>query len=190
MDCYLGEIRMFAGYYAPEDWTFCDGSLLSINTYQALFTLLGTAYGGDGVNTFGVPDLRSRIPVGMGQGTGLTNYSIGQTGGKELVTLTQANMPSHTHSVMASSKDATELSPNNAVFATVPAITISGATYGELYTTAIVPTPLPPTSYTVRTFDAGVVRNTGNNTAIYDNRMPTMPINFIISLVGIYPTRD
>ncbi len=149
-----------------------------------MFSLLGTAYGGDGVNTFGVPDLRSRLPVGMGQGTGLTNYALGQKGGQELVTLTQANMPAHTHALMASSANATVPSPDNAVFATVPAVVISGTTYGELYTS-------PSTaSYSIRNFDAGVVQNTGSNTAIYDNRMPTMPINFIIALVGVYPTRD
>jgi len=184
MDPYLGEIRMFAGYYAPEDWAFCDGSLLSVNTYQALFSLFGTFYGGDGVSTFGVPDLRSRIPVGMGQGTGLSNYAMGQAGGQELVTLTQANIPAHTHTMMASNAQASQLAPNNAVYATVPAVTIGTATYGELYTSP------SSTGYTIRNFDAGVVQNTGNTTAIYDNRMPTMPINFIISLVGIYPTRD
>jgi microcystin-dependent protein len=184
MDSYIGEIRMFAGYYAPEDWAFCDGSLLSVNSYQALFSLLGTQYGGDGVNTFGVPDLRSRIPVGMGQGTGLTNYIAGQTGGQELVVLSQANMPLHTHTMMASSKNATQLLPTNAVYATVPPVVINGTTYGELYAS---PTTV---SYSIRDFDQGAVANFGSNSAVHENRMPTMPINFIISLVGIYPTHN
>ena len=80
-DYFVGEIRLFAGAYAPANWHLCDGSLLSINTYQALYSLIGTTYGGVGVSTFGLPDLRGRIPIGQGQGTGLTNRVLGQNGG-------------------------------------------------------------------------------------------------------------
>ena len=85
-EAYVGEIRMFGGNYAPAGWQKCDGSLLSINTYQVLYSLLGTIYGGDGVTTFGIPDLQGRIPVGFGQGSGLTNRVIGEKFGAEMVT--------------------------------------------------------------------------------------------------------
>jgi len=102
MTPYVGEIRMFAGNFAPSGWFFCDGSILSISEYEVLFTLLGTTYGGNGTTTFALPDLRGRIPVGVGQGQGLSNYNLGQIAGSETVTLTAANLPSHGHSLNAS----------------------------------------------------------------------------------------
>jgi microcystin-dependent protein len=188
MDNYIGEIRMFASNYAPDGWAFCDGKLLNISEYQALYTLLGTTYGGNGTTTFALPDLRSRIPVGMGQGNGLANYPLGQTGGEEFVTLTTANMPMHSHSVMASSAEAAALSPAGAVYATVPAVRNNNNTFGELYTEYATP-PLPA-GYTPRTFAAGVVQSTGITNAIHENRMPTMPINFIIALTGVFPFQN
>ena len=89
---YVGEIRMFGGNFAPSSWAFCNGQTLAISQYQVLFTLIGTTYGGNGTTTFNLPNLQGQLAVGMGQGPGLSNYPIGQTGGVESVTLTTANM--------------------------------------------------------------------------------------------------
>src|ERR1044072_7289766 len=97
MENYMGEIRAFAGNYAPAGWALCDGSLLSISENQTLYALLGTTYGGDGVNDFGLPDLRGRVVVNNGQGPGLSNYILGMQGGAETVVITQATLPAHTH---------------------------------------------------------------------------------------------
>lgn len=99
MDAFIGEIRMFGGTFAPEGWAFCFGQLLSINDYPALFSLLGTTYGGDGRNTFGLPDLQGRIPIGYGQGPGLTARYLGQKSGQEIVSLQQNELPAHVHSI-------------------------------------------------------------------------------------------
>jgi len=101
-DPYLGEIFMFAGTYAPRGYLFCEGQLLPINQYAALFSVLGVTYGGDGTRTFGLPDLRGRFPVGPGQGPGLSPYRPGQTGGSETVTLTTPQLPAHSHPVLTS----------------------------------------------------------------------------------------
>ena len=94
---YVGEIRMFGGNFAPSSWAFCNGQTLAISQYQVLFTLIGTTYGGNGTTTFNLPNLQGQLAVGMGQGPGLSNYPIGQTGGVESVTLTTANMAAHNH---------------------------------------------------------------------------------------------
>src|SRR5215813_11201348 len=101
MEGYIGEVRLFAGNFAPLGWAFCDGTLYSIATYSATFAILGTIYGGDGQVTFAVPDLRGRIAVGTGTGLGLSNIVLGQKGGTESVTMTTAQMPAHTHAAMA-----------------------------------------------------------------------------------------
>ena len=108
---FVGEIRMFGFGFAPQGWAPCNGQLLPINQNQALFSLLGTTYGGDGEATFALPDLRSRVPVGQGQGPGLSAYAEGQAGGAETVTLTATQMPGHTHPVRASSSAAGSTSP-------------------------------------------------------------------------------
>src|SRR3954463_9270891 len=96
---YIGEIRMFGGNFAPAGWAVCQGQLMPISENDALFNLIGTTYGGDGQSTFGLPDLRGRAPVHMGQGSGLSSYTIGQNGGSEFVTLTTQQMPTHNHLV-------------------------------------------------------------------------------------------
>ena len=104
---YIGEIRMFAGNFAPVDWAFCDGSTQAISQNDTLFTLIGTTYGGDGQNTFNLPDLRGRLPVHMGQGVGLNNYIIGEITGSENVTLTYNQLPYHNHALAAESAGGT-----------------------------------------------------------------------------------
>src|ERR1700757_2838833 len=102
---YVGEIRMFAGNFAPAGWMFCEGQLLPISEYETLFNLIGTTYGGDGQSTFALPDLRSRSPIHQGTGSSGTQYTIGEMGGVESVTLTTQQIPSHSHSVIAGSSN-------------------------------------------------------------------------------------
>jgi microcystin-dependent protein len=103
---FIGEIRLFGFNFAPAGWAICNGQLLSINQYTALFSLLGTYYGGDGQGTFGLPDLRGRVPLNMGQAPGLSSYSIGDSGGSETLTLSANQLPSHTHALQGSDAQA------------------------------------------------------------------------------------
>ena len=105
-DYFLGEVKMFAGAYAPQDFALCDGAMLTVQQYTALFSLIGTAFGGNGVTNFAIPDLRSRVPVCQGQGPNLTDRVLAQTGGVEAVTLSIANIPAHTHTMMATTNAA------------------------------------------------------------------------------------
>src|SRR5437868_3362158 len=114
---FVGEIRMFGGNFAPAGWAFCNGQLLAISENDTLFNLIGTTYGGDGQNTFALPDLRGRVPVHMGQGPGLSNYIIGQNGGVETVTVTIAQIPQHTHPAMAQSEPGNQTSPTGGLWA-------------------------------------------------------------------------
>src|SRR3954451_10417902 len=108
---YVGEIRMFAGNFAPAGWMFCEGQLLPISEYDTLFNLIGTTYGGDGQNTFALPDLRGRAPLNQGQGPGLTNRVIGEISGSESVTLISTQMPQHIHQPVANNIDPTSDAP-------------------------------------------------------------------------------
>jgi microcystin-dependent protein len=170
MEPFLGQIKMFAGNFAPRGYAFCDGQLLSIASNTALFSLLGTIYGGDGRTTFGLPDLRGRLPVHQGTGFGLTPRNIGQKAGVETVVLTAGQLPVHTHTPQATNIPGSGSSPAGAV----PA----GATGGSYYT-AEEPT---------EEMNAGVVSNAGGNQQ-HTNVMPFFCINFIIALTGLYPSR-
>lgn len=166
---YIGEIRMFGGNFAPVGWEFCSGQLLSIAENEALFTLLGTTYGGDGQTTFALPDLRGRIPVHHGQGPGLTNRVMGETAGTEEVTLTLNQMPLHSHSLLADSGDAIMPQPNNNVLGQSNSQTYSGQT--------------PNTA-----LNAVALSDTGGSQP-HNNMMPALCISFIISLYGIFPSQ-
>ncbi len=167
MEQYIGEIRMFAGDYAPEGWSLCNGQILSIANNEVLFTLIGTTYGGNGQTTFALPNFQSRVIVHQGQnpGTG-TNYVIGQMGGVESVTLNVSQLPAHTHQVNASSLEGTTPSPKNAVWAK-----------NMQYSTQ------PPTG----TLDTTIVSSVGGNIP-HDNVMPFLTISYIIALSGNYPS--
>lgn len=173
---FIGEIRLFAGRYAPLDWCVCDGRLLPINGYHLLYQLLQTTYGGDGVSTFGIPDLRGRVPVGVGplaSAAGNTTYTLAQQGGAETVTLTQATMPSHTHAMQAVKTAATQASPGKGMYAEPPAGFTS-------YTTC---------TQGGRTLQlaSGSIQPTGGGQA-HDNVMPSMPLTYIIATTGLYPS--
>ncbi|MGE5703061.1 MAG: phage tail protein [Clostridia bacterium] len=171
MENYVGEIRMFAGSFAPLGWAICDGTLLDISGNEILFSLIGTTYGGDGQSTFGLPDLRGRVPIHMGQLSGSGNtYTLGQKAGTETVTLLQGQLPSHTHTPVAETGNVA-LSPAVNVWAKLPA---SGyATY---------PSGLQPMSNSAVTPAGG--------SQPHDNMMPSLVINFIIALQGLYPQRS
>lgn len=182
-DCFLGEIRMFAGNYNPEDWILCNGQSLSVQQNQALFSLIGVTYGGDGVNTFNVPDLRGRVPIGQGTNTTtnppLSARTIGQTGGEENHTLLDAEMPAHSHPIYATTTNATTtVAGQTVVYGQVqPSGTLNG-----LYTTVV-----PPTSPAVQ-FDTKAVTFTGGGQP-HNNCMTTTAISFIMAILGNYPTR-
>lgn len=181
-DCFLGEVRMFAGNYNPEDWILCNGQALAVSQYQALFSLMGTAFGGDGVNTFCAPDLRGRVPVGQGTNVAtsppLTPRTIGQKGGEEVHTVTTAEMPAHSHSFAVMNTTATSMSPVGMTFGKVAR---SANVYGLYSDTA-------PTPNTLVQFDATAVTFAGA-TEPHNNMMYTTAISFIMSLLGNYPTR-
>jgi len=171
-DQYVGEIRMFGGTFAPMDWAFCDGSTLSISQYDVLYSVIGTTYGGDGITTFKLPDLRGRVPLHKGQGAGLTSRSIGGSFGTETVTLAASQIPAHNHLISVG---------GNATTA-APAGNYLGNTVGfSLYSAAA------PDS----TMNANVTSTYPNSAAQpHSNLMPALCINYIIALTGIFPTQN
>jgi microcystin-dependent protein len=164
---YLGEVRMFGGNFAPSGWALCDGSLLPIQRYTALFSILGTTYGGDGKTTFGLPNLQGSAPMHWGDGPGLTPRSIGEAGGSTTVTLSQPQIPQHNHAVAASGSTADQTSPQG----NVPA----GA---QVY----APPPLAAQLATSSIQPAG-----GGQP--HNNMQPYQAVTFIIALQGIFPSR-
>lgn len=183
MDYYVGEIRLFAGTYAPVGWNLCDGSTLSISNYQTLYALIGTTYGGDGVTNFKVPDLRSRVPVGQGTGNNLTARVLGQSGGAEAVSLTSANLPPHTHTLMAVNIAATASTPSGGL----PAVPSGRVVY------ATNPPPPAPASQTVQLDPRAVNPALGqpNGTTLpHNNIMGSLGLNFIIAVNGLFPSQN
>ncbi|HYE48197.1 MAG TPA: tail fiber protein [Azospirillaceae bacterium] len=174
---------MFAGNYNPEDWILCDGQALSVQQQQALFSLIGVTYGGDGVNNFNVPDLRGRIPIGQGTNTTtnppLSARTLGQTGGEETHTLAMGEMPAHSHTVYTVAANATSKTVGpNMVYAQVQ----QSGTINGLYTAAV-----PPAANIVQ-LDTKAVTYAGGGQA-HANVMTTTAISFIMAILGNYPTR-
>ena len=160
---YIGEIRIFAGNFAPDGWAFCDGSLLAISNNDVLFNLIGTTYGGDGQETFALPNLSSRIPVGVGP-----NRQLGQAAGQETVTLNSFQLPVHSHRPQASTREGTAQGPRNRVWAA------SGA---KPYTSQEADVPM----------STSALSSAGGNEP-HENMPPYLVVNYIISLFGIYPS--
>lgn len=171
---FLGEIRMFGGNFAPRGWAFCDGQLISIAQNTALFSLLGTTYGGNGQTTFALPDLRGRVPLHPGQGPGLAPRTLGESSGTETVTLLATQMPAHTHGLNAFNGPGTAGSPTGAVIAAP----VSGATLDKAFS-ASSNTAMSPASI-----------GTAGGSQPHDNMPPYRCVNFIIALEGIYPSRN
>lgn len=173
---YVGQISIFAGQFAPVNWAFCDGQSMSITDYQMLYALIGTTYGGNGVTTFNLPDLRGRVPVGIGMATGgTTNWVAGMSGGSETVALTPAQMPSHNHPLQATSQPATLSTPGGNTLAADAGGT--GDFSFTTDTTAITP------------FLSTAVSSVGANQP-HENVAPFMALNYIIALQGIFPSRN
>lgn len=169
---FIGEIRMFGGNFAPLGWAFCNGQLLSIAENDALFTLIGTTYGGDGQNTFALPDLRGRIPIHMGTGAGLSPRTLGESSGTETVTLTVNQLPAHDHQFVGTSSSASVASPASAVVAAPSTV--------DLYRPAAIPgSNMAPDALSL----------TGGSQP-HDNIQPFQCISFIIALEGIFPTQN
>lgn len=162
---YIGEIRMVGFNFAPLDWALCNGQLLPISQYEALFTLIGTTYGGDGQTTFALPNLQGRIPFHQGN-----SFVIGQLSGTETVTLTTQQLPTHSHTLNGNSSPGTQLNPAGGYWAQ--------STLGE-YSTE------PP----VHSMAPGAVGSTGGSQA-HDNMPPFLVVNFIISLFGVFPSQN
>lgn len=182
MNPFIGQIMVFAGDFAPRGWALCNGQFLPINQNQALFSLLGTQYGGNGITTFALPDLRGRVAVGQGQGSGLTNISIGEIGGVENVTISTNEMPSHTHSLNASNEVGTETDPTGKLLAKQkleidPGNLVDSKAFGESSDGANV------------SMATGSIGNTGGSIP-HSNIQPYITCNYIIALQGIFPSRD
>lgn len=168
----LGEIKMFAGTFTPSGYASCDGQLLPISQYTALFSLLGTTYGGDGQTTFGLPDLRGRSPIHVGYGPGLTPRQLGEKGGSESNILTTLELPSHSHSVLAVADDGNQSVPSG----NLPAGT---KILDKEYSNATANTSM----------NSAMIANTGHNIPV-NNVQPYVVINYIIALEGIYPSQN
>lgn len=190
---FLGEVKMFAGNFPPRGWAFCNGQLIAISQNQALFSILGTAYGGDGRVTFGLPDFRSRLPKGVGTFPGLATVTRGQMQGRELITLSILNLPSHNHlasftqtagiaTMFAVADDATQDDPTGNYLA-IPNITGTN----KVYSNASPDAQLANGTATV-TGNVAVGLNGGSQA--FDNRNPYTGIHFIICIQGAFPTRN
>ena len=168
---FVGEIRMFAGNFAPRGWAFCDGQLLVISQNDALFSLLGTIYAGDGRTTFGLPDCRGRIPIHHGSGPGLSPRRLGSKAGAEKVTLTTNQLPSHTHQLQATTNPADDTNPTSKVLAET-----AFDVYGSDLSSPV-------------NMNSAAITNIGGSRS-HTNFQPFLCIHFIIALFGIYPSRN
>jgi microcystin-dependent protein len=169
---FIGEIRMFAGNFAPRGWAFCDGHLVPISENTALFALLGTTYGGDGQTTFALPDLRSRVPIHQGQAPGLSSYVLGESVGQEQVALTPGQLPAHFHEFVSTAAPTRDTPAGNVLggSASGPSMFASGTTNNV-------------------TLNSNASLPAGGNQP-HTNIMPYLCTSFIISLFGIFPSRN
>lgn len=173
-DPFIAEIKIFAGNFAPRGWATCDGALLPISQNTALFSLVGTTYGGDGRTTFGLPNLKDRAPMHPGNGPGLSNRRLGENAGVSTVTLSQTQMASHTHALSAITAPASTNFP--AAGTTALARSVNGNAYQD-------------TTGNLVSLDPGVVLPTGGTSA-HNNYQPLLGLLFIIALVGVFPSRS
>ena len=175
MEPFIAQIMLFGGNFAPRGWAFCDGQLLPISSNSALFSIIGTAFGGDGRNTFALPDLRGRVPMHAGSGPGLTPRQIGQSVGVEHVTLVESQMPNHNHEILVAS-------------ATAANDRAAGDAIGRsnLY---VDNNPSDPSTQPSIALNARTVSNAGGSQQ-HENMQPTLCINYIIALQGIFPSRN
>ncbi|MDF1696821.1 MAG: tail fiber protein [Saprospiraceae bacterium] len=166
MDPFLGQIILFAGNFAPRGWALCEGQILPINQNQALFSLFGTTYGGDGRTSFALPDLRGRAPVCIGHGAGLSNYSWGQKKGTERNTITEQQMPAHNHTVSVPTSNAAGSEPSGVLGAAAIYAEEANSTYANV-----------------------TVTHTGGGQSV-NNVQPFLALNYIVALQGVFPSRN
>ncbi len=171
---FVAEIRIFGFNFAPTGWALCNGQLLPISQNTALFSLLGTTYGGDGKSTFALPNLRGCVPISWGQGPGLSNYDPGQAGGTDVVSLLQSELPAHTHQARAASSSGNQPGPSGNVWAGAP-----GRTPPPRFQNG------PPNS----AMSASAIANAGGSQP-HNNRQPYLGLNFCIALQGVFPPRS
>ena len=171
---YVGEIHLFAGNFAPVGWALCNGQLIGIVSNTALFSLLGTTYGGNGMTNFALPDLRSRVPLHRGQGPGLSQYDQGQIGGVESVTLSALQLSSHSHAINISGANGTTTNPQNASYAT-------SSTGAKQYSS-------PGNAGATVGMAPGMLAPTGGG-GTHNNIQPTLALTYIIATQGVFPSR-
>jgi microcystin-dependent protein len=169
-DPFVAEIRIFPFFFAPKGWAFCDGQLLPLSQNTALFSLLGTTYGGNGQSNFALPNMQGNVPMHPGQGPGLPLYDLGQTGGSETVTLLESEMPAHSHSYMGSQGDALSRTASGQLVANMAGVN-GYATPGPVVTMA--PQALTP----------------AGGSLPHNNMMPYLTLNFCIAMQGVFPPR-
>lgn len=175
MDPFVAEIRIFAGNFAPRGWAFCNGQILPLSQNTALFSLLGTTYGGDGRSNFALPDLQGRAPMFYGQGPGLSLHDIGETGGSETVTLLQSEIPSHSHQAKATAAPGTSTNPTDGIWA------VAGSRRA--------PTSLYSTTAAANTTMSAQALAPAGGGLPHNNMPPYLTMNFIIALQGVFPPR-
>jgi microcystin-dependent protein len=169
---FIGEVKIFAGTFAPRNYAFCNGQLLSIAQNQALFSILGTTYGGNGVQNFALPNLQNRTPIHFGQGPGLSDRQLGEVGGQAAVALATTQIPGHTHALRAADNaTATTGTPG-------PAVALATTSGAKVYRGATNLVPM------------GAALGSTGNAVPHENRQPYLGVNFIIALVGIFPSRN
>jgi microcystin-dependent protein len=173
MDPFVAEIRIFPFNFAPKGWAFCDGQLLPLSQNTALFSLLGTTYGGDGKSTFALPDMQGNAPMHPGQGPGLSLHDLGETGGSETVTLLESEIPAHAHSLMASGTSSSKPNPSGNAIARVQ----SGAT-----------PYVPPAGAPLTPFSDQALAPAGGDQP-HNNMQPYLTLSFCIALQGVFPPR-
>lgn len=173
MDPFVAEIRIFPFNFAPKGWAFCDGQILPLSQNTALFSLLGTTYGGDGKSNFALPNMQGNAPMHPGQGPGLSPHDLGETGGSDTVTLIESEIPSHSHSLMSSTTNSSKPSPGGNVLARV-----TGAS------PYVAGTPAPP----LVQFSSNALAPAGGDQP-HNNMQPYLTLNFCIALQGVFPPR-
>lgn len=179
---YVGQISMFAGNFPPAGWMFCQGQLLPISENETLFNLIGTTFGGDGQSTFQLPDLQGRVPVHQGQGGGLSNYQIGQSGGNESVTLNTQQIPSHNHTILANNAAGTTAVPGSGA-------TLANEDVNQGTNNPLTYDPFESANPNQVTMPANSIAPVGGSQP-HENIQPILVLNYCISLFGVFPTQN
>ena len=192
-DPFIGQISMFAGNFAPRGWAFCNGQLLSVSQHTALFSILGTTYGGNGQTTFALPNLQGRVPVHIGQSPDTSNYMLGEAGGVESVTLTISQMPAHSHLVTETGSGSLQVAGIGSNASTTPSPTnniLGASAAGGSPSAAIWSDELNDPVSLANPINANFIAQLAGGSQPFSIRNPYLGMNFIIALEGLYPTRN